>query len=209
LNRLRERQAGEEPWPVDVERALLDVAAHAARKETQPLLDALVTQYGPSLELRTEALELYSKIWPAETIVILEPIITEARLDKTMPPAEFLVSAWVRACDAKGRSPVKELASAATNLFYDPTARTRAVKELGRYREPLATQALSAILIESTGDAYLRRMAAQSLRATLDRESACKIFETVAQREADTGMLEFLRDMLDKNCSDVPEKQGK
>jgi hypothetical protein len=209
LSRLHEKQPGQAAWPEDVERGLLDVAAHAAPAETQPLIEALITQYGATLGLRTQALMLASEIWPAETIKILEPIVADAHPGKTLPPAEFLVSAWVKACAKTGRSPVKELADVATNLFEDETGRIRAVKELGHFRDPLATQALSTILVESTGDAYLRRMAAQGLRDTLDRESACKIFETVAQREADTGMLEFLRDMLDKNCGNAPEKPAK
>jgi hypothetical protein len=209
LNVLREKKAGEAAWPVDVERGLLDVAAHAAPVESKPLLEALVTQYGASLELRTEALVLYSETWPKETLAILEPLVTKARPNKTMPPAEFMVSAWVTACKKTGRSPVEVLADVATNLYQDETARIRAVKELGHYREPLATQALSAILVESTGDAYLRRMAAQGLRDTLDPETACKIFETVAQHEADMGMLDFMRDMLDKNCGNGAPKQSK
>jgi hypothetical protein len=206
LSTLRSKQAGEEPWPIEVERGLLDVAAHAAPNESRPLLNALVTQYGPTLELRTHALVLLSETWPDDTIKILEPLVTKSRPNQTLPPAEFMVSSWVTACEKTGRSPVKELADVATNLFQDETARIRAVKELGRHKDPLATQALSAILVESTGDAYLRRMAAQGLRDTLDKESACKIFEIVAQREADQGMLDFMRDMLDKNCSDAADK---
>ena len=201
LRVLGEKKPGDAAWPVDVERGLLDVAAHAAPDDTRPLLDALVRQYGPSLELRTQALVFYAETWPADAIAFLEPLITKARPNQTLPPAEFMVDAWVTACTKVGRSPVKELSDIATNMFQDETARIRAVKDLGHYRDPLATQALSAILVESTGDGYLRRMAAQGLRDTLDRESACKMFEEVAQREADMGMLDFLKDMLDKNCS--------
>jgi hypothetical protein len=207
LNALREKQAGEAPWPIDVERGLLEVAAHAAPSDTKPLLEALVTQYGATLELRTHALVLLSETWPEDTLRIVEPLVTKARPNQTLPPAEFLVKAYVTACEGTGRSPVKVLADVATNLFEDETARIRAVKELGRHRDPLATQALEAILVESTGDAYLRRMAAQGLRDTLDKETACKIFETVAQHEADQGMLDFMRDMLDKNCWNGSEKK--
>jgi hypothetical protein len=201
LRVLGEKKPGDAAWPVDVERGLLDVASHAAPDDARPLLEALVRQYGPSLELRTQALVFYSETWPQDAIAFLEPLITKARPNQTLPPAEFMVDAWVTACTKVGRSPVKELSDIATNMFQDETARIRAVKDLGHYRDPLATQALSAILVESTGDGYLRRMAAQGLRDTLDRESACKIFEEVAQREADMGMLDFLKDMLDKNCS--------
>ena len=84
--------------------------------------------------------------------------------------------------------------------FYDETARIKATKALGQYKDPLATQAISSILIESTGDGYLRRMAAQGLHDTLPGETSCDIFRRVADREADMNLLRFLLDMLEKNC---------
>lgn len=184
----------------DIERGLLQVAAHAAPEDTRPLLEALVTQYGTAISLRTEAALSLAETSPERALVILAPMVTKARPTQTWPPAEFIVKAWVIACEKTGRSPVKELADVATNLFMDETARILATKQLGRHSDPLATQALSAILIESTGDGYLRRMAAQGLRDTLPHETACEIFTKVADREADLNMLQFLKDMLEKNC---------
>lgn len=186
---------------VDIERGLLDVAAHAAPVDARPLLEALVTQYGTSLALRTEAALLFAETSPAEALPVLEPMVTLTRPSQTMPPGEFLVKAWVIACEKTGRSPVPELAKVATDLFAEESARVRAVGELGKHTEPLAAQALQAILIESTGDGYLRRKAAQGIRDTLPRESACGIFEKVASREADVNFALFLADMLDKNCT--------
>lgn len=118
-----------------------------------------------------------------------------------MPPAEFLVRSWIIACDKAGKDPVPVLADVATNLFMESNARTMAIKELGNHPENrLSQQAISAILIESTGDGYLRRMAAQSLLKLVPRESACSILSQVADREGDTNMLMFLKDVLDKNC---------
>lgn len=187
--------------PVDVERALLDVAAHAATEDVRPLLENLVTQYGPSLALRTEATLLLADTSPERALEVLEPMVRKARPAQTQPPAEFILRAFVSACDATGRSPVPELSDVATNLYMDETARIRATKELGRRPEPLALQALEAILVESTGDGYLRRMAAQGLRDSLPKENACEVFEQVADREADLNFLQFLRDLLEKNCS--------
>jgi hypothetical protein len=200
LRVLRITPTKDTPRPLAVERGLLDVAAHAAPEDARPLLAALVTQYGASLELRTEATLLLAETSPAAAIEVLEPMVAKARPTQTWPPQEFLVQAWVNACEKTGRSPVKELADVATNLFMDETARIRATKELGKHTEPLATQALQAILVESTGDGYLRRMAAQGIRDSLPAESACAIFEKTAEHEADMNFAKFLADLLDKNC---------
>jgi hypothetical protein len=44
-------------------------------------------------------------------------------------------------------------------------------------------------------------MAAQGLRDTLSREDGCEVFKKVAEREADLNFIEFLRDLIEKNCS--------
>ncbi|MBI5364987.1 MAG: hypothetical protein HZA53_17550 [Planctomycetes bacterium] len=202
LQRLRQgAPKGDDGLPIqEVERGLLQAAAYSAPDDARPLLENLVLQYGPTLHLRTEALICLADTSPARALEILEPMVTKARPTQTMPPAEFIVRAWVTACTKTGRSPVKELADVATNLFYDQTGRTAAVKLLGDYADPLAIQALTAILVESTGDGYLRRMATQGLVRQLSREDACSVFLKVADREADQNMLLFLRDVLEKNC---------
>jgi HEAT repeat protein len=201
LEMLKTQPAEGKPRPVDVERALLDIGARAAPEDARPLLETLITEYGPSLDLRTEATLLLAETAPKRAVEILEPLVTQARPGKTLPPPEFIVEAFTSACDKIGRSPVPELADVATNLYMDETARIRAVKKLGHRNDPLALKALQAILVESTGDGYLRRMAAQGLRDTLSREDACDIFRNVADHEADLNFIEFLRDMLEKNCS--------
>lgn len=202
LQRLREgAPKNEEGVPYQgVEIGLLQAASYAAPEDARPLLEALVTQHGQSLYLRTEALLCLADTSPHRALELLEPMITKARPSMTMPPAEFLVGAWVTACGHTGRSPVRELADIATNLYYDETARIKATKLLANYREPLSSQTLMAILIESTGDGYLRRMAAQGLVRLLSPEDACKILQTVREREADMNMQRFLDDMLEKNC---------
>ena len=185
---------------VDVERGLITVAAKADTAETQPLLENLVTQYGAAIELRTEATLLIAEVAPERAWEILQPMVTKQRPDSTTADSEFLVRAFVTACEKTGRSPVNELANVATNLFQQEAARVRAVKELGNYKDPLAAQALRAILVESTGDGYLRRMAAQALVKSLPRETACDILKNVADHEAEINMLQFLMNMLDRNC---------
>ncbi len=185
---------------IQVERGLLTVAAKSATADALPLLENLVSQYGPSLDLRTEAALLLGEVAPERALPILEPMVLRKTRNQTTPPVEFLVVAWVTACDKTGRSPVPELCDVATNLFQEGSARVRAVKELGKHPDPRGEKALRAILVESTGDGYLRRMAAQALLATLPREAACAVLREVGDKEADLNMLRFLADMVDKNC---------
>jgi hypothetical protein len=200
LDRLREAPSGGKR-PQAVERALLTVAAHAAPEDSRVLLENLVTQYGTDLALRTEATLLLAEVHPQRALAILEPFVRQARQSQTLPPQEFLVRAYTTACEKTQTDPVPALADAAANLFMDEAARVRCVKELGNHPgNPLAEKALAAILIESTGDGYLRRMAVQGLIKVLPRESACSLLTQVADKEADTNMLLFLRDALDKFC---------
>ncbi len=185
---------------VQVERGLLAVAARADTAGTQTLLENLVTEYGPSLDLRTEAALLLAEVAPESALERIESMVLRETRNQTTPPVEFLVRAWVIACEKTGRSPVPVLCDVATNLLQEDSARIRAVAELGNYKDPRAEKALRAILVESTGNGYLRRKAAQGLRDTLPNETACDIFRNVADKEADLNFLAFLMDLLDKNC---------
>lgn len=199
---VRLRQDTGVKYPQDVERALLTVAAKAAPEDSRVLLENLVTQYGTDLGLRTEATLLLAEVHPARALELLEPYVRRTRQSQTLPPAEFLVRAWVTACEKAHTSPVPALVDVATNLFMEEAARTRAIQELGNHADdPLAAKAVSSIVIESTGDGYLRRKAVQSLVKMLPRETACTLLTSVADKEADTNMLLFLKDVLDKNCS--------
>lgn len=185
---------------VQVERGLLAVAAKSATADALPLLENLTQNYGPSLDLRTEAALLLAEVAPERAILILEPLVLRKVRNQTTPPVEFLVRAWVVACDKTGRSPVPELCDVATNLFQEGSARVRAVAELGLHPDPRGERALRAILVESTGDGYLRRKAAQALRDTLPRETACEIFRQAGDKEADLNFLTFLAKMVEMNC---------
>jgi len=185
---------------VQVERGLLAVAAKSATADALPLLENLTQNYGPSLDLRTEAALLLAEVAPERAIEIIEPLVLRKVRNQTTPPVEFLVRAWVVACDKTGRSPVPELCDVATNLFQEGSARVRAVAELGLRPDPRGERALRAILVESTGDGYLRRKAAQALRDTLPRETACDIFRQAGDKEADLNFLTFLAKMVEMNC---------
>jgi hypothetical protein len=95
---------------------------------------------------------------------------------------------------------VPELCDVATNMFQDGATRVLAVKELGKRRDPRGEAALRTILVESTGDGYLRRKAVQSLHAILPAETACILFREVASKEADMNFLRFLADALGDWC---------
>ena len=204
LARLRDVRAGQAEAKRErilaIERGLLDVAAHAAPEDTRELLRSLVTTYGPALDLRTDALGFYADVHPEEALAVIEPVLARTRSEETGPPAEFYVRAYVVACAKTGRSPVAILSRVATNLFMEEAARVAAVKELRHHQELLASQTLQQILVESTGDGYLRRMAAQGIRDSLPRETACEIFLRVGDKEADLNFLAFLRDVIEKNC---------
>ena len=186
----------------DVEYALLRVAAKCDPDGTADLLANLAVEFGPSMFLRTEAVLLLGEVAPQRALETLKPWIGNARPGRTLPPQEFLVKAWVDACDGAGRSPMPELCDVTTNLLLDGASRVRAIKELGRRPDAAGEKALRSVLVESTGDGYLRRKAAQALRDTLPKESACALFREVADREADPNMLRFMVDLLDQNCEE-------
>ena len=185
---------------VDVRRGLLQVAARSAPLETSPLLEKLVVEYGHPLEERAEATLLISEAAPERALKILEPMCRRTKRNETLPHDEFLIRAWVRACEELEISPVPVLVDNATNITKDETSRHYSVKQLGNHVDPLGRQALEIILIESTGNGYIRRMAAQSLRKTLPAEDACALFKEVADKEAESNFLVFLLDVISETC---------
>lgn len=186
--------------PVIVRLNLLEVAAHAAPAETEPLMVKYIQEYGHPMDMRTESVRLLAETNPIRALEVLEPYATRKRATETTPADEWFVSAWVTACDATGRSPVPVLLDIATNIYKEPYARYLAATELGKHPDPQGIEALRALLIESSGDGLLRRKAAQALQAALPAETACAIFQQVAENEAELGMLEFLANMIQELC---------
>lgn len=186
--------------PVILRVRLLEVAAHAAPDDTEPLLVRYITEYGHPMDVRTESVRLLAETKPQRALEVLAPYVSRTRATETTPDDEFLIQGWVTACDAVGRSPVAELADFATNIYKQPRARYYAAEQLGKHPEPLGIKALEAILIESSGDGLLRRKAAQALRIALPAETACELFRQVADREAELSMLEFLASMIQELC---------
>jgi hypothetical protein len=185
---------------VDVRRGLLQVAARSAPQDTAPLLEKLVVEYGHPLEERAEATLLIGKAAPERAVLVLEPMCRRTKRNETLPHDEFLIRGWVSACEELDISPVPVLVDNATNITKDETSRHYSVKQLGNHVDPLGRQALEIILIESTGNGYIRRMAAQSLRKTLPAEDACALFKEVADKEAESNFLVFLLDVIAETC---------
>ena len=183
-----------------VRRGLLQVAARSAPEDAAPLLEKLVVEYGHPLDERAEAALLFGEADPARALEVLEPMCRRTKRNETLPHDEFLIRGWVKACEHLKISPVPVLVDNATNITKDSTSRHYAVKQLGEHVDPLGKQALEIVLIESTGNGYIRRMAAQSLRKTIPAEEACNLFKEVADRESENNFLRFLLDIIAETC---------
>lgn len=193
---------GAQDEPMLVRRALLWLGGKTAPQEAENLLAHLMDTYGYEFSDRTEAALVLAESSPDRFMEIARPYLERReKLSKWMPDDEFLVQGWVNANIVKGTSPVPLLADVATNLLIMPNARSLAAKRIGDFpNELIGQRALETCLIESSGDHYLRRMAAQSLLKLLPRETACTVFEETFSREQDPGMAQFLQDMIQKNC---------
>lgn len=194
-----------EKYPVrdyNVRRNLLRIAARVAPEESSVFLGNLAFTYGPYIEDRTEALLYYAEIAPEEFLDRARPYLERTgRPFQTAPNDEFFATGWLKACEVSGEDPVPMMASVATNFALEPRARYLAVKSLKAYAtSPLARAALETTLVESTGDAYIRRMSAQSVIGGYPREEACALLQKVASRESDINFARFLDDAIQSNC---------
>jgi hypothetical protein len=164
------------------------------------LLEKLTMTYGHKIDIRTEAALFLGEVVPARAVELLGPELLKRKRTSTMPDDEFMLRAYVKGCEGSGADPVPVLVSVATDIFKQDAARHQAAQELGNHPVELSLQALRAILVESTGNAYLRIKAAQAIRKAFPREEACAIFEEIATHEADENFLKFLADMIQENC---------
>lgn len=190
----------DKPEAVPVRNGLLEVGAFAAPEHARPLLEQLVLEYGHRMSDRTEAVRLLAETSPARAEEILGPFLRQERLHQTLPDGEFLLAGWITACRKTGTDPVEVLSTVAGNIFMQDAARHQAIEELGRHPGTLSRATLEALLVESTGNGYLRRKAAQALRASVPAESACSIFKSVAEKEADQNMFLFLLNIIEEVC---------
>ncbi len=191
----------EEPPPLpEVRAGLLDIAAHTAPEETRPLLVELVTRFGEHDLVRTEATQYLGETAPETALDVLTPLLSGHPDGRTYPPEERLLSAWIEACRKTGVDPVAMLATLATDLQRPQEVRHLATRSLGEFDSEQGRQALRALMVESGGNGYLRRLATQSLKKVLPPEEFCQLVRSVLEREADQDFLIFLEDARQKNC---------
>ncbi len=190
----------EPPALAEMRAGLLDVAAHAAPEDTRPVLVELVTTFGEDIYVRTQACEYLGETAPETALEVFTPLLSGRVDGRTYPPEERLLSAWVTASEKLGRDPVALLATIATDIQRPQEVRHLATRALGAHDGPQSRQALQVILVESSGNGYIRRLATQSLRQLLSKEEFCELVESVQSREADLEFLRFLEDARQKNC---------
>lgn len=186
--------------PFPVQTALLDVAAHAAPKEAAEMLEELVASYGGDLALRAEAARSFAQADPRRALEVLEPLLLDPLPDQTRPHPEALLEAVLAAAEPLGHDLSRTLVDVATEIYQPDDVRHRAVKELGGYSGPRVEAALAQVLVESTGNAYIRRLATRSLLDVYEPERACEVLLEVYEHESDARFLAFLTDAIEKNC---------
>lgn len=190
----------EPPELPEVRAGLLDIAAHTAPGACEELLAELVTTFGEDLLVRREATELLGECLPERAVQVLEPILRERYDGRTYPPEDRMLEAWIRAKEKLGQDPVPLVAMVATDLQRAQDVRHLATRALGRHDSPLSRQALETLLVESSGNGYIRRIALQSLLAILPKETFCALAKRVQSLEADTEFIVVLQSSLDANC---------
>lgn len=190
----------ERPDVAEIRAGLLDVAAHTAPEATADLLVELVTTFGEDLYVRRAATELLGECVPERAVEVLEPLLRQRPDGRTYPPEEHLLDAWVRATDALQGDPVPLLCIVALDLQRPQEVRHAATRALGRYRSLQGRQALEALMVESSGNGYIRRLAMQSLRETLEQADFCETVRRVQANEADPEFIVFLQSALDERC---------
>ncbi|MCC7012004.1 MAG: HEAT repeat domain-containing protein [Planctomycetes bacterium] len=187
---------------LDVRWALLEVAAHNAPSETQPVLEKLIAEYDgeDGTGLRTQAVRILSEALPARAIEVLEPMIRDPLARATRPPHEELVRGWATAARKLGLKEARVLCDVVVDLRQPPEARYAATSALGEIGGERATKALREVLVEGASDGNIRRKAAQALLRIMPRKEFCALIEEISQHETDPVFLNFLADVLDKNC---------
>lgn len=178
---------------------LLEAGALADPAGARETLIATIASYGEDMGLRTEACRILAQTSPEAAATELGELLFGDRPRITLPSDEALLAGWLRAKEELGQSPLPQLAYLAAEMDRDAATRHLAVRALGEHPSRRTTAALQEILVESTGDGYLRRLAAQSL-VTAAPDELCAIVEPVSEREVDDQFRAFLLDVLRAHC---------
>ena len=185
--------------PRSTQRLMIEAIARSGAPEAPAFLADLVLEYGADLGVRAKAAEELWRVSPEGALETLEPLLRE-RPRATTPPGENLLAGWLAAKRALDEDPSEVLALVATDLFREDAVRIAAVRALGECRAPIVRATLEAVLVESTGNFYLRRIAAQTVFKALETEEACALIERVLSLEADMNMQVFLADLFTRSC---------
>lgn len=188
--------------PLDVQWALLEIAAHNTPEETFATLQDLIVNYngGKNAGLRTQAVRILSEAMPSRAIEVLEPMIREPFANATRPPQEEMVRGWATAARLLGLKEARVLCDVVVDMRQPPDARYAAVVALGEIGSERGIKALREVLVEGASDGNIRRKAAQALLKVMPRKEYCALIDEIAQHESDAVFINFLADVLDKNC---------
>jgi hypothetical protein len=194
-------QSGKEP--LDVQWALLEVAAYNAPVESRPVLEKLITTYDgeEGTGVRTQAVRIFAETMPQPAVELIEPMIRDPLARQTRPPQEALVRGFATAAKQLGLKDPRVLCDVVVDLRQAPEARYAAVTSLAELGGERAIKALREVLVEGASDGNIRRKAAQSLLKLMPSKEFCALINEVAQHESDAVFVNFLADMLDKNCA--------
>ena len=186
--------------PAVVRSALLEAAAIANPEAAGPVLVELVTQYGDDLGLRTDACRILGENVPARAHELFPDILLNPQRSSTAPPDEAMLDGWLTACRALELDPGTPLTLLATDMQRDAATRHLAIRALANYPGRISIAALEEVLLESSGNAYMRRLAAQSLIQIGEFETICPILQRVYDREADVNFQLFLHNTIQEHC---------
>lgn len=186
--------------PAPVQSGLLEAAAIADPESAAPVLVDLVSRYGPELQVRTDACRILGAHCPEVALELFPPILEDPQRSSTAPPDDAMLSAWLTAVRSTGADPGRLLTFLATDQQRGHATRHLAIRALGDFPGRVTIAALEEVLMESSGNAYMRRLAAQSIVKVGASEEVCPILQRVYDREADLNFQLFLHAVIEENC---------
>ncbi|MEZ5978920.1 MAG: hypothetical protein R3F34_11945 [Planctomycetota bacterium] len=186
----------------DLRARLLDAATRAmsngAQEEIARFLALRVERFGAPMMERNQACKLLGEHCPEQAVTTLRPLLSPEERGTTLPDDEYLVAGYVAAAKAVDEDPTAVLCSVADDPRRDSYARVLALRELEGSTSPTAIATFESVMVESSGDAAIRRAAVVSYVASVPAAKAIERLEKVQEREADYNMQRFLQDAVDK-----------
>lgn len=181
---------------------LLEAAARSMAKDEQAraelgvALSGRIESYANALGERNKACELLGEFCPQTAIAVLGPLLLPDRRGTTLPDSEFVLAGYLIATKKTGTDTHDVLCAIAVEARLDGRTRMVALRELAGQATPRSIAIFENVMVESTGDALLRRTAVQSYIAAVPNERAIEYLTRTRDREADVNMQAFLEDVL-------------